>query len=133
MKRVFNIAVSFCCKNITNRPSLSHFLETKGDHMFSKIPPFFSMPNMSPAELEAAPSFAGMPLVNPLLNDAQANIDTIDERIQQLESVAQWLNLNLQMVNSSVQQLQVQKQTLLALAQWQELSKSTMESFSKNM
>lgn len=99
--------------------------------MFSKIPPFFSMPNAAPAGVEAAPSFAGMPLVNPLLNDAQANIDTIDERIQQLESVAQWLNLNLQMVNTSVQQLQVQKQTLLALAQWQELSKSTMESLSK--
>lgn len=99
--------------------------------MFSKIPPFFTMPNISAAGAEAAPAFAGMPLVNPLLNDAQTNIESLDERIQQLESVAQWLNLNLQMVNTTVQQLQVQKQTLQALAQWQELSKSTMESFSK--
>ncbi|AXF84977.1 hypothetical protein DTO96_100694 [Ephemeroptericola cinctiostellae] len=99
--------------------------------MFSKIPSFFSMPNASASSDNATPTFAGMPLVNPLLNDAQQNIESLDERIQQLESVAQWLNMNLQLVNSTVQQLQVQKQTLQALAQWQALSKDALGEFAK--
>ncbi len=99
--------------------------------MFSKIPSFFSMPNVSASADNATPTFAGMPLVNPLLNDAQQNIESLDERIQQLESVAQWLNMNLQLVNSTVQQLQVQKQTLQALAQWQALSKDALGELAK--
>lgn len=99
--------------------------------MFSKIPSFFSMPNASAPSDSATPTFAGMPLVNPLLNDAQQNIESLDERIQQLESVAQWLNMNLQLVNSTVQQLQVQKQTLQALAQWQALSKDALGELAK--
>ena len=99
--------------------------------MFSKIPSFFSMPNASQSSDNAMPTFAGMPLVNPLLNDAQQNIESLDERIQQLESVAQWLNMNLQLVNSTVQQLQVQKQTLQALAQWQALSKDALGELAK--
>ncbi|TDR33037.1 PhaM family polyhydroxyalkanoate granule multifunctional regulatory protein [Hydromonas duriensis] len=98
--------------------------------MFSKIPAFFSMPNNNTTG-DNAPSFSGMPLVNPLLNDAQTNIESLDERIQQLESVAQWLNMNLQMVNGTVQQLQVQKQTLQALAQWQALSKDALGELAK--
>ena len=99
--------------------------------MFSKIPAFFSMPNAAAATAPSTPTFAGMPLVNPLLNDAQQNIESLDERIQQLESVAQWLNMNLQLVNSTVQQLQVQKQTLQALAQWQALSKDALGELAK--
>ena len=99
--------------------------------MFSKIPSFFSMPNASAPSDSATPTFAGMPLVNPLLNDAQQNIESLDERIQQLESVAQWLNMNLQLVNSTVQQFQVQKQTLQALAQWQALSKEALGELAK--
>lgn len=99
--------------------------------MFSKIPSFFSMPNVSTSADNTTPTFAGMPLVNPLLNDAQQNIESLDERIQQLESVAQWLNMNLQLVNSTVQQLQVQKQTLQALAQWQALSKDALGELAK--
>ena len=99
--------------------------------MFNQMPPFFNWPNQTSGAPEQAPSdmFAGMPMVNPLLNDAQQNIESLDERIAQLESVAQWLNMNLQMVNSGVQQLQVQKQTLLALAQWQEMSANAMSGF----
>lgn len=92
--------------------------------MFSNL---FNLANSS----DATPMFAGLPLVNPLLNDATTNIETLNERIAQLESVSQWLNMNLQMVNASVQQLQVQKQTLQALAEWQKLSKGAMEEFTK--
>lgn len=100
--------------------------------MFSKIPPFFQWPQAGTSE-SANPStlFSGVPLVNPLLNDSQSNIESLDERIAQMESVAQWLNLNLQMVNHSVQQLQVQKQTLMALAQWQEMSKDALSQLAK--
>lgn len=96
--------------------------------MISGFPPFFNTPNAG----DTPPMFAGLPLVNPLLNDASTNIETLNERITQLESVAQWLNMNLQMVNASVQQMQVQKQTLQALAEWQQLSKGTLEELAKN-
>lgn len=101
--------------------------------MFSGLSPFFNFPNANTdtSGNNAPPMFAGVPLVNPLLNDAQTNLKTLDERIAQLESVSQWLNMNLQMVNGSVQQLQVQKQTLQALAEWQKLSQGAMGELTK--
>jgi hypothetical protein len=99
--------------------------------MFPQMPSFFPWANGSSQTSKPEAMFTGMPLVNPLLNDAQQNIETLDERIAQLESVAQWLNMNLQMVNSAVQQLQVQKQTILALAQWQAMSKDALGEWAK--
>ncbi|MGL4766673.1 MAG: PhaM family polyhydroxyalkanoate granule multifunctional regulatory protein [Formosimonas sp.] len=93
--------------------------------MFANFTQLFNLPQAAAGD--TPPMFAGVPLVNPLLNDAATNLEAIDERIKQLESVSQWLNMNLQMVNASVQQLQVQKQTLHALAEWQKLSQSALE------
>ena len=99
--------------------------------MFPQMPSFFPWANGSSQTDKPEAMFAGVPLVNPLLHDAQQNMEALDERIAQLESVAQWLSLNLQMVNHAVQQLQVQKQTLIALAQWQTMSKDALSEWSK--
>lgn len=99
--------------------------------MFSNIPSFFNLPSNVNVPTDMSAMFAGVPLQNPLLSDQTKNVEQLDERIKQLESVASWLNLNLQMVNSSVQQLQVQKQTLQALGQWQEMTKTAMAGFVK--
>lgn len=99
--------------------------------MFSNIPSFFNLPSNVNVPTDMSGMFAGVPLKNPLLSDQTQNVEQLDERIKQLESVASWLNLNLQMVNSSVQQLQVQKQTLQALGQWQEMTKTAMAGFVK--
>lgn len=100
--------------------------------MFSGLPSFFNFPKSNnEADTPSAGLFAGVPLINPLLNDADTNLKSLEERIAQLESVSQWLNMNLQMVNTSVQQLQVQKQTLQALAEWQKLSKDAMAQFAQ--
>ncbi|GHA74034.1 hypothetical protein GCM10009007_13990 [Formosimonas limnophila] len=99
--------------------------------MFLQMPSFFPWANGSSQTDKPEAMFAGVPLVNPLLHDAQQNMETLDERIAQFESVAQWLSMNLQMVNHAVQQLQVQKQTLFALAQWQTMSKDALSEWSK--
>lgn len=100
--------------------------------MFSTVPPFFPFTNPASTQDDASSLFSSvLPLINPLLSNNPISTETIDEQIEQLESVTQWLNVNLQMVNASIQQLQVQKQTMTALAEWQKLSADAMAQFTQ--
>jgi hypothetical protein len=66
----------------------------------------FSMPGMG-----AAPSLSMMSnLVAPL-----TNLEELDKRIEEMRSVEQWLKLNLNMLQSAIQALEVQRATLAAL------------------
>jgi hypothetical protein len=72
--------------------------------MFREGP--FSMPGMG-----GVPSMSMMSdLVAPL-----TNVEELDKRIQEMRSVEQWLKLNLNMLQSAIQALEVQRATLATL------------------
>src|ERR1700744_4648371 len=66
----------------------------------------FSMPGMG-----GAPSLSMMSdLVAPL-----TNVEELDKRIEEMRAVEQWLKLNLNMLQSAIQALEVQRATLATL------------------
>ncbi len=66
----------------------------------------FGMPGMG-----AAPSLSMMSdMVAPL-----TNVEELDKRIEEMRAVEQWLKLNLNMLQSAIQALEVQRATLATL------------------
>jgi hypothetical protein len=115
---------------------------TGGDKM-----PFAGFPGFPPAEMldkmwdmmRLAPfgaSFPGMPgaapgLSSPLsaMSDLVAplmNVEELDKRITDLRAVEQWLKLNLNMLQSSIQALEVQRSTLATLRAFGAFAQASM-------
>ena len=70
------------------------------------------------------PSLAMMPdMISPL-----TNVDELDKRITDMRAVEQWLKLNLNMLQSAIQALEVQRATLATLKAFGAFAQTSMES-----
>ncbi|MFM0684767.1 transcriptional regulator [Paraburkholderia strydomiana] len=98
-------------------------------------PPFPGFPGFPPAEMlehmwgmmrmspfgsafSGAPSGAGMGPSLSMMSDMMApltNVEELDKRITDMRAVEQWLKLNLSMLQSAIQALEVQRATLATL------------------
>jgi len=76
------------------------------------------------------PGMGGAPSSSSMMSDMMApmtNIDELDKRITDMRAVEQWLKLNLNMLQSATQALEVQRATLATLKAFGAFAQSSME------
>jgi len=81
------------------------------------------------------PGLSGTPSPSSMMSDMMApmtNIDELDKRITDMRAVEQWLKLNLNMLQSAIQALEVQRATLATLKAFGAFAQSSMEQAAAN-
>jgi hypothetical protein len=88
-----------------------------------RLTPFGGMAGFPGAAQGLPPSLSAMSdLMAPL-----ASVEELDKRITDLRAVEQWLKLNLNMLQSAIQALEVQRATLATLRAFGALAQTSME------
>ncbi|WDD95492.1 hypothetical protein Bsp3421_005668 [Burkholderia sp. FERM BP-3421] len=88
-----------------------------------RLSPFGGMAGLPGSAQGLPPSLSAMSdLMAPL-----ASVEELDKRITDLRAVEQWLKLNLNMLQSAIQALEVQRATLATLRAFGALAQSSME------
>ena len=88
-----------------------------------RLSPFGGMAGFPGSAQGLPPSLSAMSdLMAPL-----ASVEELDKRITDLRAVEQWLKLNLNMLQSAIQALEVQRATLATLRAFGALAQSSME------
>lgn len=96
------------------------FLDKMWDMM--RLTPFGAMSALPGASQGLPPSLSAMSdLMAPL-----ASVEELDKRITDLRAVEQWLKLNLGMLQSAIQALEVQRATLATLRAFGALAQTSM-------
>lgn len=76
------------------------------------------------------PGFGGTPSPSSMMSEMMApmtNLDELDKRITDMRAVEQWLKLNLNLLQSAIQALEVQRATLATLKAFGAFAQSSME------
>ncbi len=83
-----------------------------------------SVPGMGMPNMPGMPSMPAMPAMPSM------SIEDLDKRIQDLKTVETWLNLNMSMLRSTVQAMEVQRATIATLHSLSATMSETMQSMS---
>ncbi|MFN9210062.1 MAG: PhaM family polyhydroxyalkanoate granule multifunctional regulatory protein [Betaproteobacteria bacterium] len=89
------------------------FAGTVGDslELMKKVWGMAGLPSV-PGATQAAQFVAGLPSALPSMITPTMDVAELDKRIADLRAVEQWLNLNMQMLRTTIQTLEVQRNTI---------------------
>jgi hypothetical protein len=89
------------------------FAGTVGDslELMKKVWGMAGLPSV-PGATQAAQFVAGLPSALPSMITPTVDLAELDKRIADLRAVEQWLNLNMQMLRTTIQTLEVQRNTI---------------------
>jgi hypothetical protein len=92
------------------------FAGTVGDslELMKKVWGMAGLPSV-PGATQAAQFVAGLPSALPSMITPTMDVAELDKRIADLRAVEQWLNLNMQMLRTTIQTLEVQRNTIATL------------------
>jgi hypothetical protein len=99
-------------RQLSNLP----FAGTVGDslELMKKVWGMAGLPTV-PGATQAAQFVAGLPSALPSMITPTMDVAELDKRIADLRAVEQWLNLNMQMLRTTIQTLEVQRNTIATI------------------
>jgi hypothetical protein len=107
----------------TGNNPFSQFSPTAGYEMFETMLKMMQLSGFPPGQSQGAqnPLSLMSDLVTPLMN-----LDELDKRITDMRTVEQWLKLNLNMLQSTIQALEVQRATLATMHAFSAFAQQSM-------